>query len=471
MKYCVIIELTKNTIKFRYQIDNGQVEFLALKESEQEIPLAFYLNGDELLMGKYAVERASCGDPFAYTDYFELIKDPQKNFKYANEQRPIKQLLYLGVERYLSFFLREKLLAQDSSIDSNRPTFPLRLCFGQDVSSNERRFVLDQFILAGYGNVAEVEIEPSLFEIVSPKPKDKLMLAGVNGNLVMSYYSMSTRRFEQTKTLTGMGVDPRYRKCAEKIRGYIIDMDPFLSETLDSNLDVLMAEAKKILGSKSTLMTGSVFLSGREYDYEISRLELNNIISKAGINQNLLSEVDYFLGTLGKSQSDVEVILVGDANSDYFMAQLNEKFPVVLGVSEAQYFQVWNRVFSTVDLNPPAIEEYNQRESVSPSLPPVRQAPKAPQAPSTQVAPSVPPTPTKKTVAPPPVPHVPSAPPLPPTPPKKPSAPPPPPSPTQRGVAAPPPPPAPKKKTAAPPPPPPSPRKTVAPPPPPPKKK
>ena len=471
MKYCVIVELTKSSIRFRYQIDNGQIEVLALKNSEQEVPLAFYLNGDELLMGKYATERASCGDPFAYTDYFELIKDPQKCFKYANEQRPIKQLLYLGVERYLSFFLREKLLAQDSSIDANRPNFPLRFCFGQDISSNERRFVLDQFVLAGYGNVAEVEVEPILFEIVSPNSKDKLMLAGVNGDLVMGYYSMRTRRFEQTKVLAGLGVDPRYKKCAEMILEYNISVNPFLSDTLEDNIDVLTVEAKKILNSKSTIITGSLVLSsGNEYIYEFSINDLRSKLSRVGGNQCLLSEVDYFLGTLGTNQGSVEVVLVGDANTDYLMAQLNEKYPVVLGVSEAQYFQMWNRVFSTVDLNPPVSAPSTPPipNAITPTTPPISQhaavppippspAPVPPVPPRQAAVPPVPPMPPKSAPVPvapsqPPSRHVTAPPPPPPS--RHVNAPPPPPSPTQRGIAAPPPPPAPKKKTVPPPPPP-----------------
>ena len=74
------------------------------------MPLAFYINGNEFIMGNYARDRAIVGDPNAYNNYFELIKDPSKVFLFFGVQRPLKQLLYLGIERYLTHFLLGKFV-------------------------------------------------------------------------------------------------------------------------------------------------------------------------------------------------------------------------------------------------------------------------------------------------------------------------------------------------------------------------
>lgn len=429
MKYCVIAKITRHTIEFRYQIDNDSVEILALRDSEQVIPLAFCLNGSELLMGKYALERVACGDPYAYTDYFELIKDSTKVFKYANEDRPIKQILYLGVERYLSFFLREKLLASDGSISSNRPDFPLRFCFSQDITGNERRFVIEQFNAAGYRNVAEIELEKTLFHIVTNNSnRDKLLLTGLNGDLIMSYFNSQTCKSELTKTLSGLGSDPRYKKCIDIIIDYIKSDNPFFDVDIESNMPALMDEARKILQSDQTVMQGNVFFNdGSSYDYEISRLELRQQLSQCDNNQLFLSEVEYLINTQGISNHLLDVIMEESVNTDYFIDKIRNKFPNVYGVTTMQYRQMWAQIFSTIDLNPPKIESPKiPTLPPSPSIP--KDSPKSPIAPPTPKVPStpqVPPTPQRATMPPPP-PKAPTAPsrPTPPPAPKIPSPPP-----------------------------------------------
>lgn len=463
-KYCVIVRLSKNTIEFRYQIDNDQVEFLTLNEKEPEIPLAFCLNGDELIMGKYAQERASMNDSSAFTNYFELIKDRSKVFTYAKEQRPIEQLLYIGVERYLSAFLKEKLLGDDWTIESKRKDFPLRFSFASDVANNERRFVIDLFIKAGYRNVAELPIEDVLFSVTAPSTKPKVLLAGLGGDLYMSHYP-NPKTCKCCRSLPGIGTDPRFALCAELIFDEIQKSIPWLSARKEDNMELLIAESGKVLQSKSPLYMGNiVFDTGEEGDFQININNLENQLKHSQTSMSMISELEYFLKMEALQPNQVDIVLEGGVNTDYFASRLHDKFTSVFNVSLSDYIQVWNRVFNSVDLTPPDIQTSGENQSRPdlPGLPPINNKRSTPPQQinqnevrrSTPMPPGPPPMPSqnKNKVATPAPPPAPTPPPMPSTPTRKQTAPPPPPpvkKPTPPSVG-----PA-RKQTFAPPPPPP----------------
>lgn len=63
-------------------------------------------------------------NPNAFGNYFEIVKDPSKHFNIYGNKKPVKQLLYYGIEQYLSYFINTVLYKSDS-IESYRQQFPL----------------------------------------------------------------------------------------------------------------------------------------------------------------------------------------------------------------------------------------------------------------------------------------------------------------------------------------------------------
>ena len=136
MKFCVLIKIRRNIISFWYQIKGSNYSPLKIKESN-EVPLYFYVNGNDFIFGNYARDRYYCNDPFAHGDYFKIITDPSKQFCIYGNKKPLKQLLYLGIEQYLDFFIKN-VIYKSESIESYRQNFPLRLSFDSDIEVKEK---------------------------------------------------------------------------------------------------------------------------------------------------------------------------------------------------------------------------------------------------------------------------------------------------------------------------------------------
>lgn len=437
-KFCVILRVTRTTIEIRYKINNDRVEFLTLDKNGPEIPLAFYLNGDELIVGRYAEERAQMNDSNAYVNYFELIKDRSRVFQFAGEQRPVEQLLYLGVESYLAVFLKEKLLSSEWSIESKRQSFPLMISFAGDVSNNERRFVLGLFAKAGYGNVREVFVENYLFSIVAPLKDNKILLSGLGGDLYINYYPSMDGPSQKNKKIEGLGNDSRYHVCAAVIYDELKKSNPWIMAQKQNNMGLLLQEAEKVLSCSTPLYLGHLELdTGESGDFQINKKDLENKMTNSHNTSTVINELDHFIEVNSIKPADVDIILEGGVNTDYFASRLRASFPSVYNVSYSNYDSLWEMVFKTVyNSNKPedngATPNKNNHGVPSAPLPP----------PPHSGQPSTPPTPRKKqsTLPPPPPPGRPSQPPTPkkanaPTPPppmptktKKPIVPPPPPS-------------------------------------------
>jgi len=139
VKYCVLVKISKHQLSFWYQLENGVPTPLSIT-GPNTIPLCFYVNGNDFKIGIFAKERFLQNDRSAYDDYFELIKDPVEYFTLHGDSKPVKQLLYYGVENYLSHFIKT-ILYKNESIEGFRTTFCLRLWFDDDIENQEKVLV------------------------------------------------------------------------------------------------------------------------------------------------------------------------------------------------------------------------------------------------------------------------------------------------------------------------------------------
>jgi hypothetical protein len=127
MNGCVVVKVSRRTVTFWYQTDGQRYSPLLMKGA-QEAPLYFYVENNQFDFGARARDRFYQHDPNAFGDYFELIKDPGRHFIMHNSSKRAKQLLYYGIEQYLSHFLNTVLYKSDS-IESYRAGFPLEIYF------------------------------------------------------------------------------------------------------------------------------------------------------------------------------------------------------------------------------------------------------------------------------------------------------------------------------------------------------
>ena len=471
MSFCWIVKITRKSIRIHYRIGNGDVEVLT-NEGSAEIPLAFCLNGGELLMNRFASEQARLGSGYAFCDYFELIKNPYLNFRFAGEVKPIKQLLYYGLDAQFSNFLREKVF-DSNTIESQRGTLPLRFLFADDISNEERQFVIDLFRVQEYKNVAEIQITEQLFSALMPGYTGSILtLSGIDGDLYADYYADAHSRPAHSKRMSGLGKDLRLSVCTDLMLEYINERyyNPFPSK--EDVEDLLLKEAiQKYSNDGGPMLWGSIIgPDGETYEYELKRKDIEHKLNSLQGSNSIVTEVLYFLKGIGADTQNMAVVLLDDVNSDYFKSMLQPTFKSLVAPSEYYFKPVWEEVFRSVDFSMPAQLEYTKPQPPAPPPPPGRpvnlgqssetkdsmSAPPLP--PSRPVAPVQPPESKKPVSTPPPLP-----PPVQPLEPKGPeSTPPLPPGPKRAAV-----PPLPPAKVTVPPPPFPTQRESVAPPPPP----
>ena len=74
MNYSVLVKISRNEISFWQQNDTSSYEPLTKKEG-YAIPLFFYINGSDFIMGNIARDRSNANDPNAYSNYFSLITE------------------------------------------------------------------------------------------------------------------------------------------------------------------------------------------------------------------------------------------------------------------------------------------------------------------------------------------------------------------------------------------------------------
>jgi len=353
MKFCVIAKISKRSVSFWYQSDSNAYAPLIIKESN-EIPLYFYVNGNDFIFGSAARERFNRHDPNAYGNYFEIIKDPVKHFVIYGNKKPVKQLFYYGIEQCLSYFLNTVLYKGDS-IESYRQQFPLRFLFDTDIEDNEKSLIEHLFQEAGYFNLDRVYFNRTLFAVLAQKgvlSKEKaiLLLCGIDDVLYLKLYKNIHAEAIGSYRLEGQGADPRVKILADMIVEYIIIQQPYLSIDKDAEITFLLPFCASLLENISPIIKGDAELSdGNKYWFKVNERSLNDRLQYYSNDSMIYTVIDDLLKSGGLIVEDV-VILLGteEISTSYFSNKLLKKYHHVKEVMAADTRDTMKSVFSEI---------------------------------------------------------------------------------------------------------------------------
>lgn len=375
MKFCVIAKIAKRSVSFWYQSDGNAYAPLSIKGSN-EIPLYFYVNGNDFIFGNAARERFNRHDPDAYGNYFEIIKDPVKHFVIYGNKKPVKQLFYYGIEQCLSYFLNTVLYKGDS-IESYRQQFPLRFLFDTDIEDNEKSLIEQLFQEAGYFNLDRVYFNRTLFAVLAQKgvlSKEKaiLLLSGIGDVLYLRLYKNIHAEAIGSYRLEGQGADPRVKILADMIVEYIIIQQPYLSIDKDSESTFLLPFCASLLEHISPVVKGDAELSdGNKYWFKVNERNLNDRLQYYSNDSMIYTVIDEVLKSGGLIIEDV-VILLGteEISTSYFSGKLLKKYHYVIEVKAADTRDTMKSIFSEIADQPPVVTKPVIPAPVIPRLPP-----------------------------------------------------------------------------------------------------
>ena len=396
-------------ISFWYQSEGNSYTALVMKDSN-EIPLFFYVNGNDFLFGEAAKQRFYSNDPNAFGNYFEIVKDPGMHFTISGNKKPVKQLFYYGVEKYLSHFINTVLYKSDS-IENYRNLFPLRFLFETDIEAKEKVLVETLFSDAGYMNVQRIDYNGYLFDLLKQKKlitgKDSVIkLTGIDNNLYIELYKdLAAGLIVQTK-IEGQGSDPRVAVLSEMIFEYISLQNPFLMLNMEVEIAAILPSAVTLLQNNAPIIKGEVQLSdGKQYYFRVSERSLNERLLFLSGDSVIYNAIDDLVRAYGLDIQCTTILLAGEEiNAAYFQNTLIKKYPNVAGVGQSDELDVMKMIFSAiadagymtqpvVPATPPVMPEKKNIEKsvefIKPVLPPVKIT--APGKPTAKLPPALPP--------------------------------------------------------------------------------
>lgn len=350
MRFCVLAKISKRSVSFWYQSENNAYAPLSIRESN-EIPLYFYVPGKDFIFGSIAKDRFYKNDPHAFGNYFEIIKDPSQHFSIYGNKKPVKQLLYYGIEQYLSHFLNEVLYKTDS-IESYRQQFPLRFLFDTDIEDHEKSLIEHLFHEAGYFNLDRIQYNRILFKVLGqknilPAGKAILLLSGIDDVLYLTLYKDINAEPIGLSRLQGKGADPRVKILADMVVDYIILQHSYLSIDKDKEIAFIIPFCAKLLQNVTPIMKGDVELSdGNYYWFKANERSLNDRLQYYSNDSLIYTAIDDLLKS-GSLASDNVVILLGteEISQAYFSNKLLKKYHYVKEVKAADTRDTMQAVF------------------------------------------------------------------------------------------------------------------------------
>jgi hypothetical protein len=264
MNCCIVVKVSRRSVAFWYQADGLRYSPLQMK-GVGEVPLYFYVRDNQFEFGAQARDRFYQNDPDAYGDYFSLIGDPSRHFMLHDSPKRIKQLLYYGIEQYLSHFLNTILYKSDS-IEAYRAALPLKFVFAPDLGEPEKMLVADMFREAGYRIVSVLGYSNILLEqlrgdgTINPN-KAALILSGLDDTLYLELYDSGIDQPLKIIAIPNQGADPRIRILAGMILNYILDQQPYLDLNTARELSALLPYCTVLLQNPPVILTGEAELT------------------------------------------------------------------------------------------------------------------------------------------------------------------------------------------------------------------
>ncbi|MBV5313641.1 MAG: Hsp70 family protein [Prolixibacteraceae bacterium] len=353
MNYCVLVKISKQKASFWYQSEGSSYAPLIINESN-EVPLYFYVFGNVYIFGNSAREKYFSNDPNAFGNYFENIKDPSKHFIISGISKPFKQLLYYGIEQYLSHFINTILYKSDS-IESFRNDFPLRFLFESDIEDKEKALIERIFTEAGYDNIARIDFNQALFEVlcvkgILTKNKSILMLNGIDDTLYLELYeNLNGLRIGYSK-LEGQGADPRVKILAELIVEDVLAINSYLSINKEAEIASLLSYSSELLANNTPIIKGNVTLTdGKVYNFEVKRRNIDDRLMFVPNESIINHEINAILDTNGIRVENVTIILgSSQINTSYLLRKLRSIYSDVIGVEIEHFNDSMKLIFSKI---------------------------------------------------------------------------------------------------------------------------
>lgn len=330
MKFCILIELSKERISFLYNrsdSDNGFVPF----EGQGSLPLAIYCDGNNMEIGQFAVNEANKKNPNAFIDVFKKLRQGG-TFQYLGKEIPNNRFLFHAIQRNLTTFFESTLIGLIGTLEQNVATMPLCFLFNADVDENERLLVKNCFDQSGYANVGVKDYDQLVIQNIHTDSKNYVCVTSNGQDLFVNIYNQQGKRLDNL-LIRGQGRDPRMDVAVDKLWNSIGYNNYYLNRAQEQSLLEQVA-ASFLVSGKVSLNENVTFSDGNSYPVSITLHELNQLSVKD--DGKAIADVKCKLEEINIKAPDCTVILQGKAaQNDYFSRMFKKEFDNVRSVDNS----------------------------------------------------------------------------------------------------------------------------------------
>lgn len=327
MKFCVLIEISKERISFLYSRSDSENGFVPFVE-QGPIPLAIYCSGNDVIIGQFAVNEANKKNPNACKDVFKTMRNGG-TFKYRGEEKPNNLLLFTAIQHYLSVFFDDVLIGQMGRLEQNVATMPICFLFHADVDENERLFVKDSFLRSGYANIDVKDYDKLSIQSQRKASGYTLCVTSNGTDLFVNVYA-SDDKLSHAMVIRQRGRDPRLPNAIDCLWNSLGYDSYYLNRAQEQA--VLTRVAERFLSSDRYSFSESVtFSNGTQHNVSLSLHELEQYnISNDG---KVMADVKGMLINNGISVGECSVLLLDKAaNNSFFSKTFRSEFTHVASI-------------------------------------------------------------------------------------------------------------------------------------------
>lgn len=340
MDYCILIELSRETIAFSYYTkDSGKFERYG---DELVRPLAVWFNGNNIVLGSHAKHEAQRGTPNAFFNLFDVM-GKQEYFEYSNEKHAYNKLILFAIRSGLREFFMDMMKSTYGTLDENIGKLPLLLILNPDVKNNERIVLINQLKDNGFGNIEELDEDKIILHVFFPKQEmdgKSILFLSSNGTDLFGRI-MKDGHDASVFKMKDCGKDPRVDKLADLLWERSLAENDYLNkdeeiETLRNVANSFIQSGENSFGDRITFSDGVA-----RYSY-LDKSDLTVYTQHDG--GFLTKEILSYLDNYGGSKNSFVVLKNMAATNKFLQEQLSMEFAQLLIVDRPVLDNVLNAI-------------------------------------------------------------------------------------------------------------------------------
>ena len=343
----IVLLVKRNYVELFYCQNN--TEFRHYKQDgETQIPLCFLSDGNIFEVGSKAKVQFEIKNRDAYSDYFELIKKVDEEFKFiGGVKQPVKNLIVRGAEFLINNFLKNVLYSSESVYElKNKLKF--NLIFHNDINENEINFVSELFVEEGFSHTKSFFSNYLVLNYLDinrkiGRFKGYITVDAINNNLNLSFYdSLSKNQAKIFDTGKNLATRPEINVIANELCQKAIEQAGSLTN-LENEIPLMLETAEKALSDleKRAEIRVNVNLSDGS-PTESVKLKRSSINQKTSVMSEFSQDLNFlhrFIKKTHLQQTDFIIVLNKNVKNQTFIDKVRSTFPNDSSV-DVEFFEI-----------------------------------------------------------------------------------------------------------------------------------